>query len=1186
MKKIVTLLMLLCMVCTGAWAQTTTSWPSSINVGKKYTLTSVDRGSLTLNSGKTQLYGTNEGNNKCTDDGATHFAFVKNGSDYYLYSVLAGKYVNLSTEKGTLEDTPSHEVHFAQEQSDKRVLLYYDSNHYVNLGGNSQIVINNWKTVDEGNKFKIEAVGDFTQNITIVYRQGESDSWQKTFNNVVVGTVLNISNYTDKTDEYENFAFTTANPTVGVGASNNTFYVSCDPKPVYENLPPTQFTHFTTSNAPTANDWGAHTKFYTIKCKRDNYYHSNTVYSSGCLQMTSTATGDGKLWAFVNTSAGLHLYNKLEGYTKVMTFASTNDNALCSMTTNLKDRNSFMEAVASENPNISGYEVFRIANGSDAYWNEKDQENRLIKVWKSSQGLWGWGKSQNDPGNGDDGSMFTIELVEEINFPYTVTVTGLEDNSIATVTIGQTAYHNGDSFISRNQISASDIQYQDIDGYSRQEAFNQEAGTIIVTYTEASRITTGSIVYRYQDDSGNTQTLTTTPDVEYSRDNATVLNLSLTAMQVGAFQTATWQLNNGGATDLPLPANGTALNMQLSVPAVGEVESPVVYINLTLRPLPEEGKLYRVLHTNSGYRAYNTNGQNSGVTTSGRDDSGYRTCVKNSATNDSDLSDMFYFKPGENGRWFIISALDGRNVQPATSDDRALELLYSRVNSTNDWSVTRQSGSTDYTRHLGISAGSTHPYWHANITGVKRVVRWNEGVNSSWVLEEVNLSNASEVIATAEAIYEDAIIPRGSAYITYTSQTTGHSWLVPKDDVKLNTDLNLDDFAVDFYTMISFNGSNQLTEDGGDINITCEEAFPFTVGKITRIHSQYGPTSNGKQGVFYTNENNVPYYNRSGGSIGSNYDLWVFSHVNNSPNKFTVRNYANGRYLTIPNTNRTMCTLEENVVDNDSKTSYLLVKKSTYSSAGDGNFVLQTSKANAYFCVGPHMDGSDSGDAINNGLATWGTDANGGPGNDSNCLQILAPESFTTTLNGVEGDGYYGTIYSDLNIMVPTGVTAYRAEVNGESLHLEVAGNETEIIPAGAYILHKSDLGLTEGSKVTTAISMSDPTTPDFTNVLTGTLIEGKVFESDLRYALSGKNGIGFYKYNPATYPVAKAVYIPTELTQVSAFYFDFGDPLVTAIQELQKENEENGIIFDLQGRRIQKAQKGMNIINGRKVLR
>lgn len=170
--------------------------------------------------------------------------------------------------------------------------------------------------------------------------------------------------------------------------------------------------------------------------------------------------------------------------------------------------------------------------------------------------------------------------------------------------------------------------------------------------------------------------------------------------------------------------------------------------------------------------------------------------------------------------------------------------------------------------------------------------------------------------------------------------------------------------------------------------------------------------------------------------------------------------------------------------------------------------------------------------------------------------------------------------------MVPTGVTAYRAEVQGSNLHLEVAGNATDIIPAGAYILHKSDLGLTEGSKITATISMSEATEATEDNVLTGTLIEGKVFESELRYALSGKNGIGFYKYNPATYPVAKAVYIPEELTQVSAFYFDFGDPLVTAIQELQKENEENGTIFDLQGRRIQKAQKGMNIINGRKVLR
>lgn len=221
------------MLCTGAWAQTTTSWPSSINQGKMYTLTSPSRGGITINSGKTQLAGTQENTTKSDDSHATHFAFVKSGEDYYLYSIAAAKYVNLSTSKGSLEESPAHAVHFTSEQSDKRVLLYYDTNHYINLGNDGsyhQVTIDTWKTADDGNKFKIEAVGDFTQNITIVYRQGQSDSWQKTFNNVVVGTVLNITNYTDKTDEYENFAFTTANPTVGVGASNNTFYVSCAPK--------------------------------------------------------------------------------------------------------------------------------------------------------------------------------------------------------------------------------------------------------------------------------------------------------------------------------------------------------------------------------------------------------------------------------------------------------------------------------------------------------------------------------------------------------------------------------------------------------------------------------------------------------------------------------------------------------------------------------------------------------------------------------------------------------------------------------------------------------------------------------------------------------------------------------------------------------------------------------------------
>lgn len=443
------------------------------------------------------------------------------------------------------------------------------------------------------------------------------------------------------------------------------------------------------------------------------------------------------------------------------------------------------------------------------------------------------------------------------------------------------------------------------------------------------------------------------------------------------------------------------------------------------------------------------------------------------------------------------------------------------------------------------------------------------GPNSSFILSEVNSSTLPIVC-------------------TLTYNTGSHSWTEKVGDVFYDGDNVLDFAEKDFYTNYRLDDGESpiISLSNKTFTIYCDEAFPFTAGKLCGLRSQYA--DNGRTTKFFAGET-YPLWERGSSKASANNDLWIFEHVPNTANHFTVKNFSNGKYLTMPNTNRAMCTFEETPVSNDSKTSIMAVRKSTYSSANNSNFVLQTIKSGAFFCVGPHMDGGAGSDPVTNGVATWGPNVNDAAGNRSNCLQILPIESFTTTLNGIQDDGYYGTIYSDLNIMVPTGATAYRAELNGESLHLEVAGNETEIIPAGAYILHKSDLGLTEGSKVTVVISMSDPTPANEENVLTGTLIEGKPLPTDrVPYVLSGKNGIGFYKYTAAaqTYPVAKAVYLaPTG--QVAGYKFEFDENSVTtAIQQLQQENKANTIIYDLAGRRMEKAAKGMSIINGRKVIR
>ena len=84
-------------------------------------------------------------------------------------------------------------------------------------------------------------------------------------------------------------------------------------------------------------------------------------------------------------------------------------------------------------------------------------------------------------------------------------------------------------------------------------------------------------------------------------------------------------------------------------------------------------------------------------------------------------------------------------------------------------------------------------------------------------------------------------------------------------------------------------------------------------------------------------------------------------------------------------------------------------------------------------------------------------------------------------------------------------------------------------------------------------------------------------------YILNKKNGVlGFYKANGRKVAAGKA-YLKM-LTGSGAAEFIGFDGEVTAIESLTAENANNEI-FDLQGRRVAKAAKGVYIVNGKKVV-
>lgn len=172
----------------------------------------------------------------------------------------------------------------------------------------------------------------------------------------------------------------------------------------------------------------------------------------------------------------------------------------------------------------------------------------------------------------------------------------------------------------------------------------------------------------------------------------------------------------------------------------------------------------------------------------------------------------------------------------------------------------------------------------------------------------------------------------------------------------------------------------------------------------------------------------------------------------------------------------------------------------------------------------------------------------------------------------------YGTLYTPVALAVPAeGVYVYTGTINGEYLHLNpVSGT----IPAGTAVVFKySDDIQTAGSLSFTTAADVDPIE---VNALSGQV--NTVAASGNPYTLQNPaTGIGFYPYNGTNLNGFKA-YMTMGTTPVRGFLFE-EDGTTTSIDTLETATPNAQTIYDLSGRRVSKAQKGLYIVNGKKVI-
>lgn len=171
------------------------------------------------------------------------------------------------------------------------------------------------------------------------------------------------------------------------------------------------------------------------------------------------------------------------------------------------------------------------------------------------------------------------------------------------------------------------------------------------------------------------------------------------------------------------------------------------------------------------------------------------------------------------------------------------------------------------------------------------------------------------------------------------------------------------------------------------------------------------------------------------------------------------------------------------------------------------------------------------------------------------------------------GAAGYATLIAPVALEIPAGVEVYTAAFEDGKAKLT---SISDVIPANVGVVVKAAQG-TYNFKITTTENVA-------TSALNGVPNTANVASESAAFILAnGKHGVGFYKLSSANRTIHgfRAFYTaPAEAQAVSAFLLEDN---VTGIEEIET-SADKAPIYDLSGRRVAKAEKGVYIQNGRKI--
>lgn len=176
----------------------------------------------------------------------------------------------------------------------------------------------------------------------------------------------------------------------------------------------------------------------------------------------------------------------------------------------------------------------------------------------------------------------------------------------------------------------------------------------------------------------------------------------------------------------------------------------------------------------------------------------------------------------------------------------------------------------------------------------------------------------------------------------------------------------------------------------------------------------------------------------------------------------------------------------------------------------------------------------------------------------------------------------WATLYLGYDAEIPAGVTAYAVSSQDASKAMltEVEG----VIPANYAVILNGEG--TQEFKISTAGAATAPA-----NQLKGTGMDTNIAADAYVLSKVDDGEVGFYKAalnqaeNTAFKNNAFKAYLPAGANQSRFLIFGF-DGTETGIGNIESNDAADGVTYDLSGRRVKNAAKGIYIVNGKKVIK